>query len=184
MSSIPESLSGLLGPLVTFLQGFSTVQLVLLALVNIPLIAIAINVLLQLVSILSSTRSLLLTQSFCSSRETARCPRSCSTSSHGLGPQQATARILSSSSLKTGKRCACCHVYLSTTYSRCILVQYGPVFTFVLLGRRITVALNPAGNNFIMGGKHTVFSAEDAYTVSLYPSSPIPSVINDSVHST
>lgn len=29
----------------------------------------------------------------------------------------------------------------------------------------MTVALGPAGNNFIMGGKHTSFSAEDAYTV-------------------
>ncbi|GJE94778.1 cytochrome P450 [Phanerochaete sordida] len=42
--------------------------------------------------------------------------------------------------------------------------KYGNVFTFVLLGRRVTAALTPAGNNFILGGKHTVFSAEDAYT--------------------
>ncbi|PSR79020.1 hypothetical protein PHLCEN_2v7207 [Hermanssonia centrifuga] len=42
--------------------------------------------------------------------------------------------------------------------------KHGDVFTFVLLGRRVTVALGPGGNNFIMGGKHTVFSAEDIYT--------------------
>lgn len=43
--------------------------------------------------------------------------------------------------------------------------QYGNVFTFVLLGRRVTVALSAKGNNFILGGKSTAFSAEDAYTV-------------------
>ncbi|CAL1716454.1 unnamed protein product [Somion occarium] len=42
--------------------------------------------------------------------------------------------------------------------------KYGNVFSFILLGRRVTVALGPDGNNFIMGGKHTVMSAEDAYT--------------------
>ena len=33
------------------------------------------------------------------------------------------------------------------------------------MGRKVTVALTPAGNNFILGGKHTTFSAEDVYTV-------------------
>ncbi|EIW84237.1 lanosterol 14-alpha-demethylase [Coniophora puteana RWD-64-598 SS2] len=42
--------------------------------------------------------------------------------------------------------------------------KYGDVFTFVLLGRKITVALGNKGNNFVLGGKHTSFSAEDAYT--------------------
>ncbi|KAG5646950.1 hypothetical protein DXG03_001673 [Asterophora parasitica] len=42
--------------------------------------------------------------------------------------------------------------------------KYGDVFTFVLLGRKITVALGPKGNNFILGGKSTVLNAEDAYT--------------------
>lgn len=41
------------------------------------------------------------------------------------------------------------------------------MFTFILLGRRVTVALGPKGNNFILGGKSTVFNAEDAYTVCL-----------------
>ncbi|PPQ94479.1 hypothetical protein CVT25_001112 [Psilocybe cyanescens] len=42
--------------------------------------------------------------------------------------------------------------------------KYGDVFTFILLGRRVTVALGPKGNNFVLGGKSTVFNAEDAYT--------------------
>jgi sterol 14-demethylase len=45
-------------------------------------------------------------------------------------------------------------------------LKYGDVFTFILFGRRITVALGTKGNNFILGGKSVVFSAEDAYTVS------------------
>ncbi|CAE6424347.1 unnamed protein product [Rhizoctonia solani] len=42
--------------------------------------------------------------------------------------------------------------------------KYGDVFTFVLLGRRMTVALGPKGNNFILGGKPSQVSAEEAYT--------------------
>ncbi|KAH7884413.1 cytochrome P450 [Phlebopus sp. FC_14] len=42
--------------------------------------------------------------------------------------------------------------------------KYGDVFTFVLFGRKVTVALGSKGNNFILGGKSTAFSAEDAYT--------------------
>ncbi|EEB97699.1 hypothetical protein MPER_02932, partial [Moniliophthora perniciosa FA553] len=42
--------------------------------------------------------------------------------------------------------------------------KYGNVFTFILFGRRVTVALGAQGNNFILGGKSTVFSAEEAYT--------------------
>ncbi|KAG2139201.1 cytochrome P450 [Suillus bovinus] len=41
---------------------------------------------------------------------------------------------------------------------------YGDVFTFTLLGRKVTVALGAKGNNFVLGGKSTAFSAEDAYT--------------------
>ena len=44
--------------------------------------------------------------------------------------------------------------------------QYGDVFTFILLGRRMTVALGPKGNNLSLGGKVSQVSAEDAYTVS------------------
>ncbi|KAL1674202.1 cytochrome P450 [Schizophyllum commune] len=42
--------------------------------------------------------------------------------------------------------------------------KYGNVFTFVLFGRNVTVALSPQGNNFVLGGKGHVFNAEDAYT--------------------
>ncbi|KAG9315017.1 cytochrome P450 [Chiua virens] len=41
--------------------------------------------------------------------------------------------------------------------------KYGNVFTFVLLGRKVTVALGAKGNNFVLGGKSMAFSAEDAY---------------------
>ena len=43
--------------------------------------------------------------------------------------------------------------------------KYGNVFTFVLLGRKMTVALSTRGNDFILGGKLAHVSAEDAYTV-------------------
>jgi sterol 14-demethylase len=46
------------------------------------------------------------------------------------------------------------------------VAQYGDVFTFILFGRRVTVALGAKGNDFILGGRSTVMSAEDAYTVS------------------
>ena len=39
------------------------------------------------------------------------------------------------------------------------------MFTFVLLGRRMTVALGPKGSNLILGGKLSEVSAEEAYTV-------------------
>ncbi|KAF5329994.1 hypothetical protein D9611_010426 [Ephemerocybe angulata] len=42
--------------------------------------------------------------------------------------------------------------------------KHGDVFTFVLLGRHVTVALGPRGNSFILGGKSITFNAEDAYT--------------------
>ncbi|KAE8204036.1 hypothetical protein A4X06_0g1023 [Tilletia controversa] len=42
--------------------------------------------------------------------------------------------------------------------------KYGDVFTFVLLGRRVTVALGAKGNNLILNGKLSQVSAEAAYT--------------------
>ncbi|KAK4687203.1 hypothetical protein P7C73_g2915, partial [Tremellales sp. Uapishka_1] len=42
--------------------------------------------------------------------------------------------------------------------------KYGDVFTFNLMGRKITVALGPKGNNLSLGGKVSQVSAEDAYT--------------------
>ena len=49
--------------------------------------------------------------------------------------------------------------------------QHGNVFTFVLLGRRMIVALGPKGSNLILGGKLSEVSAEEAYTVRT-PSRP------------
>ncbi|KAJ7593343.1 lanosterol 14-alpha-demethylase [Mycena floridula] len=42
--------------------------------------------------------------------------------------------------------------------------KYGDVFTFILFGRRVTVAAGAKGSNFVLGGKSTVLNAEDAYT--------------------
>lgn len=42
--------------------------------------------------------------------------------------------------------------------------QYGPVFTYPLLGRHITVALGPLGSNFVLNGKLQHVNAEEAYT--------------------
>ncbi|KAJ6461291.1 lanosterol 14-alpha-demethylase [Mycena vulgaris] len=42
--------------------------------------------------------------------------------------------------------------------------KYGNVFTFILLGRKVTVALSAKGSNFVLGGKSTAFNAEGAYT--------------------
>ncbi|KAJ7018796.1 lanosterol 14-alpha-demethylase [Mycena alexandri] len=42
--------------------------------------------------------------------------------------------------------------------------RYGNVFTFILLGRKVTVALSAKGSNFVLGGKSTAFNAEGAYT--------------------
>jgi hypothetical protein len=53
---------------------------------------------------------------------------------------------------------------ISTTLNK--FRQYGDVFTFVLLGRRMTVALGSKGSNFVLGGKLSQVSAEEAYTVS------------------
>ncbi|KAG8795622.1 Lanosterol 14-alpha-demethylase [Ceratobasidium sp. 428] len=47
--------------------------------------------------------------------------------------------------------------------------KYGDLFTFVLLGRRMTVALGPKGSNFVLGGKLSQVSAEDAYAHLITP---------------
>lgn len=43
-------------------------------------------------------------------------------------------------------------------------LQYGDVFTFILLGKPTTVCLGPNGNNFVLNGKHTDLSAEEVYS--------------------
>ncbi|KAF5392447.1 hypothetical protein D9757_002105 [Collybiopsis confluens] len=45
-------------------------------------------------------------------------------------------------------------------------IEYGndPMKFFVTCQAKVTVCLGPKGNNFVLGGKSTVFNAEDAYT--------------------
>lgn len=45
-------------------------------------------------------------------------------------------------------------------------IKYGDVFTYVMFGVDVTVALGAKGNNFVLGGNSKALSAEDAYTVS------------------
>ncbi|GJN89273.1 hypothetical protein Rhopal_002252-T1 [Rhodotorula paludigena] len=42
--------------------------------------------------------------------------------------------------------------------------KYGPVFTFPLFGREITVALGALGSNFVLNSPHQIVNAEQAYT--------------------
>lgn len=48
-------------------------------------------------------------------------------------------------------------------------LQYGDVFTFILLGKKTTVAVGPAGNEFILNGKLKDVNAEEIYTVLTTP---------------
>ena len=47
--------------------------------------------------------------------------------------------------------------------------KYGDIFTFILLGKKTTVYVGPAGNDFILNGKLKDVSAEDIYTVLTTP---------------
>ncbi|KAI0103783.1 cytochrome P450 [Nemania sp. FL0031] len=47
-------------------------------------------------------------------------------------------------------------------YQKC-REKYGDVFTFVLLGKRMTVCLGPAGNEFVLGGRAQDVNAEEIY---------------------
>lgn len=49
------------------------------------------------------------------------------------------------------------------------VLQFGDVFTFVLLGKKTTVAVGPAGNDFILNGKLKDVNAEEIYTVLTTP---------------
>jgi len=42
--------------------------------------------------------------------------------------------------------------------------KYGPVFTYPLLGKWITAAVGPLGNDFVLNARHSQVNAEDAYT--------------------
>ncbi|UZP33417.1 hypothetical protein NXS19_001233 [Fusarium pseudograminearum] len=47
--------------------------------------------------------------------------------------------------------------------------KHGDVFTFILLGKKTTVAVGPAGNDFILNGKLKDVCAEEIYTVLTTP---------------
>ncbi|KAF8588231.1 lanosterol 14-alpha-demethylase [Ramaria rubella] len=47
--------------------------------------------------------------------------------------------------------------------------KYGNIFTITVFGRRMTVAVGPKGSNFVLGGKLSEVSAEDAYTALTTP---------------
>ncbi|KAF9071065.1 cytochrome P450 [Rhodocollybia butyracea] len=121
---IPDAWSGYLAQA----QEMATTRVILFALVNIPLLAIVLNVLRQLIIPRSKTDPPLVFHWI---------PIVGSTIEYGNNPM---------------KFFVACQE------------KYGDVFTFILLGRKVTVCLGPKGNNFVLGGKSTVFNAEDAYT--------------------
>lgn len=47
--------------------------------------------------------------------------------------------------------------------------KYGDIFTFILLGRKVTVYLGPKGNRFILNGKLKDVNAEEIYSVLTTP---------------
>lgn len=48
-------------------------------------------------------------------------------------------------------------------------MQFGDVFTFVLLGKKTTVYVGPEGNEFILNGKAKDVNAEQIYGVLTTP---------------
>ena len=78
------------------------------------------------------------------------------------------ASILSDSSVNVNERCGGEPGRLLR--SRLIAAfQYGDVFTFVLLGRKVTVYLGVKGNQFILNGKLKDLNAEEIYSVLTTP---------------
>ena len=51
---------------------------------------------------------------------------------------------------------------------KCVL-KYGDVFTFILLGRKVTVYLGSKGNQFILNGALKDVNAEEIYSVLTTP---------------
>ncbi|KAJ3866279.1 lanosterol 14-alpha-demethylase [Lentinula novae-zelandiae] len=122
--TIPDAWSGYLAQA----QEIASTRVLLLALINIPLLAIAFNVLWQLIIPRSKTDPPLVFHWI---------PFVGSAIEYGNDPMK---------------------FFISSQ------AKYGNVFTFILLGRKVTVCLGPKGNNFVLGGKSTVLNAEDAYT--------------------
>ncbi|TEA12581.1 Eburicol 14-alpha-demethylase [Colletotrichum sidae] len=55
------------------------------------------------------------------------------------------------------------------TFFRVNREKHGDVFTFILLGKKTTVAVGPSGNDFILNGKLKDVCAEEIYTVLTTP---------------
>lgn len=47
--------------------------------------------------------------------------------------------------------------------------KYGDIYTFILLGRKVTVYLGSKGNQFILNGKLKDVNAEEIYSVLTTP---------------
>lgn len=54
-------------------------------------------------------------------------------------------------------------------HSQLTQLQYGDVFTFILLGKRTTVCLGTSGNDFILNAKHKDANAEEIYSALTTP---------------
>ncbi|KAJ3475810.1 hypothetical protein NLI96_g11590 [Meripilus lineatus] len=126
-ATLGEPWSGFVGQVQDQLAQATTGRLILMALVNLPIIAIVINVLRQLLPQDKTKPPMIF---------------------HWI-PVFGSAAAYGQDPIKFFLDCR---------------EKYGNVFSFILLGRRVTVALGPDGNNFVMGGKHTQLCAEDAYT--------------------
>ena len=50
-----------------------------------------------------------------------------------------------------------------------MIVKYGDIFTFILLGRKVTVYLGSKGNQFILNAKLKDVNAEEIYSVLTTP---------------
>jgi len=126
-ATLNEPWSGYIGQVQEQLASVPPSRIALFTLVNLPLLAIAFNVLYQLLPKDSSRPPVVWHW----------IPVFGSAASYGQDP------------IKFYQECA---------------EKYGNIFTFILLGRRVTVTLGAEGNNFVLGGKHTDLCAEEAYT--------------------
>lgn len=55
------------------------------------------------------------------------------------------------------------------TWMLTLIAKYGDIFTFILLGRKVTVYLGSKGNQFILNGKLKDVNAEEIYSVLTTP---------------
>ena len=141
---------------------------ILLSLCSIPVLAVVLNVLKQLVSsrdfLYLITQNVVFKRSFRGKLMSHLSYSIGSLSSVLLSHMVVTLSIFSPSVAKRYIQHLSKTFYLHDDDN---IIKYGDVFTFILLGRRITVSLGTQGNDFVLGGKSVVLNAEDAYTVSI-----------------